>query len=93
MKFFHEIVRRHVQTGIEFQFVSGRHHELDVSATDIDDENVAFHRTLPAGALLPASAEKTFEKAAALRFFGSSRGPAFNNFELDETEQRQACEP
>jgi hypothetical protein len=63
-----------------------------VSATDIDDENVAFHRTLPAGALLAASAEKTFEKAAALRFFGSSRGPAFNDVEFDETEQRQASE-
>ena len=26
--------------------------QLDVSAADIDDENVAFHRTLPAGELL-----------------------------------------
>ena len=75
-----------------FNLSSGRHHQFDVSATDIDDENVAFHRTLRQEKLLAASAEKTFEKAAALRFFGSSRGPAFNDVEFDETEERQASE-
>src|SRR6267378_5232278 len=49
MKFPYEIARRHVRSGIEFQFVLRRHQQFDVSAADIDDENVAFHRTALAG--------------------------------------------
>src|SRR5438045_9671129 len=40
----------------------------------------------------PYRSAQPFENAAARRLFGTTRGPAFDNHEFNETEERQAGE-
>src|ERR1051325_9447091 len=46
---------RHSRPGIEFPFFGRRHHELDVGATDVDDENLFLVHFWPGGALIGVS--------------------------------------
>src|SRR2546423_12344916 len=83
--------RRKLHSGIEFPRLAPRDHQLDVRATDVDDEDFLLHRDVCANELLAES--ELLEEPALLRFrAGRSRRPAFDDLEREKTKQSEPRE-